>query len=75
MIQLSSNILDLTKSKSKIIYKDLPMDDDPTNRKPDITKALNILNWKPQYDLENGLLKTIEYFRNININDVKLKIN
>jgi UDP-glucuronate decarboxylase len=74
MIQLSSNILDLTKSKSKIIYKDLPMDD-PTNRKPDITKAINILNWKPQYDLENGLLKTIEYFRNININDVKLKIN
>ena len=64
MIQLSNIILDLTNSQSKIIYKDLPSDD-PTNRKPDITKANNILNWKPQYDLEKGLMKTIEYFRKI----------
>lgn len=64
MIQLSDIILDLTNSKSKIIYKDLPSDD-PTNRKPDITKANNILNWKPHYDLEKGLMKTIEYFRKI----------
>ena len=64
MIQLSTIILHLTNSKSKIIYKDLPSDD-PTNRKPDITKANDILNWKPQYDLEKGLMKTIEYFRKI----------
>jgi UDP-glucuronate decarboxylase len=64
MIELSNIILKLTNSKSKIIYKDLPLDD-PTNRKPDITKANNILNWKPTHDLKNGLIKTIEYFRNI----------
>lgn len=64
IIQLSDIILDLTNSKSKIIYKDLPSDD-PTNRKPDITKANNILNWRPQYDLEKGLMKTIEYFRKV----------
>jgi nucleoside-diphosphate-sugar epimerase len=59
--ELANIILKLTNSNSKIIYKDLPSDD-PTNRKPDITKAKEILNWTPTYDLERGLLKTIEYF-------------
>ena len=59
--ELASIILKLTNSNSKIIYKDLPSDD-PTNRKPDITKAKRILNWTPTYDLESGILKTIEYF-------------
>ena len=59
--ELASIILKLTNSNSKIIYKDLPSDD-PTNRKPDITKAKQILNWRPTYDLESGILKTIEYF-------------
>jgi UDP-glucuronate decarboxylase len=62
--ELANIILNLTKSNSKLIYKELPLDD-PTNRKPDITKAKNILNWEPQYDLEKGLIKTIEYFKNI----------
>ena len=62
MKQLASIILKLTESSSSIVYKELPSDD-PTNRKPDITKARNILNWDPKYDLEKGLLKTIEYFR------------
>jgi UDP-glucuronate decarboxylase len=62
MKKLADTILKLTESKSKIVYKELPFDD-PTNRKPDITKAKNILNWEPKYDLENGLMKTIEYFR------------
>ena len=61
MKQLAATILNLTKSKSGIIYKKLPSDD-PTNRKPDISRAKNILNWNPKYDLENGLMKTIEYF-------------
>ena len=56
--ELATLILDLTKSNSKIVYKDLPSDD-PTNRKPDITKAKTILNWEPKYELENGILKTI----------------
>jgi UDP-glucuronate decarboxylase len=62
VIELANIILDLTKSNSKIIYTDLPLDD-PTNRKPDITKAKNILEWEPMYDLENGLMKTIKHFR------------
>jgi len=63
--ELATIILKLTNSNSKIIYKDLPSDD-PTNRKPDITKAKKILNWIPVYDLESGILKTIEYFNDIN---------
>lgn len=63
MKELATIILELTGSDSKIEYKDLPMDD-PTNRKPDITKAKNILNWEPTYNLKKGIIKTIEYFRN-----------
>jgi nucleoside-diphosphate-sugar epimerase len=59
--ELASFIINLTKSNSSIIHEPLPSDD-PTNRKPDITKAKNILNWEPQYDLNFGILKTIEYF-------------
>jgi UDP-glucuronate decarboxylase len=61
--ELANKIIQLTKSESKIVYKILPQDD-PTNRKPDITKANEILDWNPKYDLESGLLKTIEYFSN-----------
>ena len=61
MMQLANTILKLTKSSSSIVYKELPSDD-PTNRKPDISRAKNILNWDPKYDLEKGLMKTIEYF-------------
>jgi len=61
MMQLARSILNLTKSNSRIVYKELPSDD-PTNRKPDISRAKNILNWDPKYDLEKGLIKTIEYF-------------
>jgi len=64
--ELATIILKLTNSNSKIIYKDLPSDD-PTNRKPDITKAKQILNWTPKYDLESGILKTIDYFNGNNI--------
>jgi nucleoside-diphosphate-sugar epimerase len=66
MKQLANTILCLTKSKSRIVYKELPSDD-PTNRKPDISRARNILNWDPKYDLENGLTKTIEYFRGVGL--------
>ena len=64
MKELANIILNLTKSNSQIIYTDLPLDD-PTNRKPDITKARNILNWEPICDLETGLIRTIKYFREI----------
>jgi UDP-glucuronate decarboxylase len=64
--ELASIILKLTKSNSKIIYLDLPLDD-PTNRRPDITKAKNLLNWEPKYELENGIQKTINYFTNLSV--------
>ena len=64
VLDLANIILKLTKSNSKIIYTKLPLDD-PTNRKPDITKAKNILQWEPMYNLEKGLMKTIKYFREI----------
>ena len=55
----------ITKSSSKIIFKDLPLDD-PKKRKPDIEKAIKYLDWKPLVFLEDGLLKTINYFSSIN---------
>jgi UDP-glucuronate decarboxylase len=59
--ELANIVIKLTNSKSKLIYKDLPSDD-PTNRRPDIKKANQILQWSPKYDLEKGLVKTIDYF-------------
>lgn len=55
-------ILKLTKSKSKIVHKPLPVDD-PKIRQPDITRAEKLLNWSPRVSLEEGLQKTIEYFK------------
>jgi len=54
--------LRLTNSKSKIVYKSLPVDD-PKIRQPDITRAKELLNWSPRVPLEEGLQKTIEYFK------------
>ncbi|MBA7465417.1 UDP-glucose 4-epimerase [subsurface metagenome] len=55
-------ILKLTKSKSKVVHKPLPIDD-PKIRRPDITRAEKLLNWSPKVSLEEGLQKTIEYFK------------
>ena len=54
----------IPESTSNVIYKDLPSDD-PIKRKPDITKAKRILNWEPTVDLEEGIIKTINYFKSI----------
>jgi UDP-glucuronate decarboxylase len=62
--ELANIIIKLTNSKSSVVYKPLPRDD-PTNRRPDITKARDILEWEPTYHLEHGLMKTIEYFASI----------
>ena len=59
---IADRIRKLTISKSKIIYKPLPKDD-PTRRKPDITKAKKILKWEPKVEFEEGLKKTIEYYK------------
>lgn len=65
---LASIIIDLTSSKSKLIYKPLPSDD-PIKRKPDISLAKNKLKWHPTVEIGDGLNKTIEYFKNkLNLN-------
>ncbi len=62
MLQLAKEIIDLTGSKSKIVFKELP-DDDPKVRQPDTTRAKSILKWSARVDRREGLQKTIEYFK------------
>lgn len=60
--ELAKKIIKLTKSKSKIIYKELPQDD-PLKRRPDITLAKKMLKWEPKVPIDEGLTNTIEFFR------------
>ena len=62
ILELANIIKDLTNSNSKIVFKSLPIDD-PVRRCPDITKAKKILNWEPTTSLEDGLKKTIAWFK------------
>ena len=64
ILELANIIIDMTSSKSKVIFKELPYDD-PIQRQPDITMAKKKLNWKPSVGLEDGLNKTIEYFNGL----------
>jgi len=64
ILQLAREMLTLTGSKSKIIFKALP-EDDPKVRQPDITKAKKILGWEPRISREEGLRKTLAYFKNL----------
>lgn len=64
ILELAQMIIGLTGSDSKIVFKPLPMDD-PKRRKPDIDLAREKLGWEPRADVEEGLKKTIEYFRSI----------
>jgi UDP-glucuronate decarboxylase len=70
ILQLAEVIIKLTDSKSKIIKKPLPKDD-PVRRQPDITLAKQNLSWEPTVLLEEGLMKTIEWFRSINLDDFR----
>jgi dTDP-glucose 4,6-dehydratase len=60
--QIARLIIQMTGSKSKIIYQPLPTDD-PKVRQPDITRARTLLGWEPKVSLEHGLGRTIDYFR------------
>ena len=60
--QIAETIIRMTGSKSQLVYKPLPTDD-PKQRRPDITRARTLLNWEPKVMLDEGLVKTIEYFR------------
>jgi UDP-glucuronate decarboxylase len=62
MLELAEMVLRLTQSKSAITFSPLPQDD-PKQRKPDITLAQNSLNWRPRVGLEDGLRETISYFK------------
>jgi UDP-glucuronate decarboxylase len=61
--EIAEKVVKLSKSKSTIVFEDLP-EDDPRRRCPDITKAKELLDWTPEVSLDEGLKKTIEYFRN-----------
>ena len=62
MLQLATRIRDLSGSSSEIVFKPLP-EDDPKQRRPDLTRARELLDWQPRTSLEAGLVKTIAYFR------------
>src|SRR5437899_2046221 len=62
MLELAKEIISLTGSKSRIVFKELP-EDDPKIRQPDITKARSLLGWLPMVKRSEGLRKTLEYFR------------
>jgi len=66
--ELATKVIDLTGSRSKIVLKPLPQDD-PLQRKPDISLAMEKLNWQHKINLEDGLKKTVDYFENILQND------
>src|SRR5947207_2045337 len=62
VLDFAKQIIQATRSKSKIAFKPLPQDD-PKQRQPDITKAKSLLGWEPKVPLAEGLVKTIDYFR------------
>jgi len=64
ILELASTIIELTNSKSKLVYNELPQDD-PIQRKPDITLARKLLKWEPTVNLSEGLKKTISYFKTL----------
>lgn len=64
MVELAELVIKLTNSRSKIIFQKLP-EDDPKQRQPNISKAIEQLSWKPTINLEDGLRKTIEYFKKV----------
>lgn len=64
ILELADKVIELTGSSSKITFKALPQDD-PLQRRPDISLASSVLQWKPVVSLEEGLKRTVEYFRKI----------
>jgi UDP-glucuronate decarboxylase len=64
MLDLAAAVIDLTGARSRLVHRPLPSDD-PRQRRPDISKAQEILNWRPSTPLREGLTKTIEYFEGL----------
>lgn len=61
MLELAQKVIEITGSKSKLVYQPLPSDD-PKQRRPDISLAMQHLNWQPKVELNDGLIKTVAYF-------------
>lgn len=68
--ELAEIVIELTGAKSKLTYMPMP-DDDPTQRQPDISLAKKRLDWQPSVKLRDGLIKTIEYFKSIDLNSFR----
>ena len=64
ILELAQKVIELTDSSSKIVYNDLPVDD-PKRRKPDIALAKRVLGWEPKIELEEGLKRSIGYFKEV----------
>jgi UDP-glucuronate decarboxylase len=64
MLELAAAVIDLTGSRSKVVHRPLP-EDDPRQRRPDISKARQMLDWRPRIPLQEGLAKTIAYFEGL----------
>jgi len=64
VLKLAETIVRLAGSKSEIVHRELPVDD-PKQRRPDITRARTLLGWEPEVALEDGLARTLEYFRSV----------
>jgi len=64
VLKLAETIVRLAGSDSKIVFRDLPVDD-PKQRRPDITRARKLIGWEPEVGLEDGLRRTLEYFRQV----------
>ena len=64
VLQLAHTIVRLAGSKSKIEHRELP-EDDPRQRRPDISHARDLIGWEPEVRLEDGLGRTLEYFRSV----------
>jgi nucleoside-diphosphate-sugar epimerase len=67
--QIAETIIRMTGSKSPLVYRPLPQDD-PKQRKPDITLARTLLKWEPKVALDEGLVKTLAYFKAKVLNSV-----
>jgi UDP-glucuronate decarboxylase len=64
VLQLAQTIIEMTGSKSKIVHRPLPQDD-PRQRRPDISLAQETLGWQPNFSMSEGLRKTIHYFEDL----------
>ena len=72
LIDFAREIMDMGGSCNKIVFKPLPVND-PVKRKPDITKAIKILNWEPQVSRKKGLKKTFNYFKQLPLAELNKK--